>query len=550
MGSGFDDDKPRVSPASTLDSSEQKEEVDGSAKEMPPEIQKSREADPSVQENGTNNEREENDASRTTDVEKGMTSEEHNPTEDSQFVVFWDSDNDPANPQNWTSAKKWSQVWVISAITLITPLASSMFAPGVPEVMQEFNSNSITLASFVVSVYLIGYAFGPLVMAPLSELYGRLWVYHGSNVGFIVLTVACAVSSNLNMLIGFRFLEGSFGSTPLVLGSGTIGDLFPQQERGKVMAIWAMGPLIGPVVGPIAGGFLAQAEGWRWVFWVIAIAAGVVTIAGLFVMRETYAPILLKHRARSLRKSTGNLKYRSKLKTADSPTQLFLMAIIRPMKMLFRSPVIFFLTLFMSVVYGYLYLLFTTITEVFEDIYGFSPGTVGLSYLGIGVGMFIGLGAFGAVSDAQLKKKAKLVGEGGQMKPEWRLPPMLPGAVCVPIGFFWYGWSAQKQIHWIMPIIGTGWVGLGLIGTFMPIQTYLVDAFTLYAASATAANTVARSLVGAVLPLAGRPLYQKLDLGWGNSLLGFIALAMIPIPLLFIRYGEYLRTSPRFKVQF
>ncbi len=146
-----------------------------------------------------------------------------------------------------------------------------MFAPGVPEVMTEFKSTNIQLASFVVSVYILGYAFGPFLVAPMSELYGRLLVYHTCNVGFVIFTIACAVSTNLNMLIGFRFLEGIFGSAPLTLGGGSIADMIIQEKRGAMMAIWAMGPLLGPVVGPVAGGFLSQAKGWRWVFWLIAI---------------------------------------------------------------------------------------------------------------------------------------------------------------------------------------------------------------------------------------------------------------------------------------
>jgi multidrug resistance protein len=146
-----------------------------------------------------------------------------------------------------------------------------MFAPGLSLVMKEFHSASGSLASFVVSIYILGYAIGPLFMAPLSELYGRLPVYHVSNLLFVIFTVACAVSSNLGMLIAFRFLDGCAGSTPLVLGGGSIADLITQEKRGGVMAIWAMGPLMGPVVGPIAGGYLAQRLGWRWVFWVIAI---------------------------------------------------------------------------------------------------------------------------------------------------------------------------------------------------------------------------------------------------------------------------------------
>ena len=181
----------------------------------------------------------------------------------------------------------------------------------------------------------------------------------------------------------------------------------------------------------------------------------------------------------------------------------------------------------MAIVYGYLYLIFTTLTLVFENEYGFSQGSVGLTYLGIGVGSLLGLAVFGTVSDRLIKRLAK----GGEMKPEMRLPPLIPGSMLIPIGLFWYGWSAQKHIHWIMPIIGTCFVGMGLIATFMTIQTYMVDAFTKYAASAIAANTVLRSTVGAFLPLAGPPLYAALGLGWGNSLLGFIAVAMVPVTL-------------------
>ena len=154
----------------------------------------------------------------------------------------------------------------------LRPLASSMFAPGVPEVMKEFDSTNDELASFVVSIYVLGYAFGPLALAPLSELYGRMPVYHVCNFLFLVFTIACAVASNLNMLIGFRFLAGLVGSCPITIGGGTIADMFVQQKRGGVMAIWALGPLMGPVIGPVAGGYLSQAKDWRWDFWVIAMA--------------------------------------------------------------------------------------------------------------------------------------------------------------------------------------------------------------------------------------------------------------------------------------
>lgn len=210
-------------------------------------------------------------------------------------IVWWDGPNDPQNPLNWSEPLKWTNVAVISLITFVTyvpnrslypdecslspyrgsPLASSMFAPGIPEVMSDFNSHNAQLGSLVVSIYVLGYAFGPLLIAPLSEMYGRLVMYHTCNVLFVVLTIACAVSSNFNMLIGFRFVAGIFGSCPLTIGGGTIADIVVQEKRGGVLAVWALGPLMGPVIGPVVGGYVTQSLGWRWIFWILTILVSI-----------------------------------------------------------------------------------------------------------------------------------------------------------------------------------------------------------------------------------------------------------------------------------
>ncbi|OCK77243.1 MFS general substrate transporter [Lepidopterella palustris CBS 459.81] len=474
---------------------------------------------------------------------RGQHEEEADPN-----VVFWDGPDDPQNPMNWSPAMKWGNIAILSSITLITPLASSMFAPGVPQVMADFHESSNLLAAFVVSVFLLGFAFGPLVIAPLSEIHGRLPLYNVCNVLFIVFTIACAVSSNFNMLIGFRFLQGAMGSSPLTIGGGTIADLMPTEMRGGAMAIWAMGPLVGPVVGPVCGGFLVQAKGWRWVFYLIAILSGFFSILAFLLMRETYAPVILERKAARLRKETGNENLHSKLASNITPKELFRRSIVRPSKMLLSSPIVFFMSLYTGIAYGILYLLFTTITFVFEENYHFSSGTVGLTYIGTGVGMILALVALGILSDRGIKQRQA---KGEELKPEHRLPIMLtvPGGISMPIGLFIYGWSADKHVHWIVPIIGTAFVGVGLLSNMLTIQTYLVDAFAAYAASAMAANTVFRSSLGALLPLAGLTMYNKLGLGWGNSLLGFVALAMVPVPVIFKIYGEQIRTNPRFQLK-
>ncbi|KAF1998002.1 MFS general substrate transporter [Amniculicola lignicola CBS 123094] len=483
-------------------------------------------------------------------LEEGTSADKDKEQHDSEDpnIVDWDGPDDPQNPMNWPAKKKWGVIAVLSLVTLITPLGSSFFAPGVPQVMSAFHEKSNLLAALVVSVYVLGFAIGPIIIAPLSELYGRSPVYNGSNVLFVVFTIACAVSTNMNMLIAFRFLAGCAGAAPLTIGGGTLADIMPREKRAGAMAIWALGPLLGPVLGPICGGFLTQAKGWRWVFYVLAIFSGFFSLLLFFTARETYAPVLLARKAARLRKETGNQNLRSIMDDNTPPREVFLRSIVRPMKMLFFSPIVFLMSLYVAVNYGILYLLFTTITFVFEDQYHFSAGSIGLSFLGTGIGMLAGMMVLGVMSDKIIKKHMAK----GNVKPEHRLPFILtlPGGIALPIGIFVYGWTADKHVHWVVPIIGTAFIGLGNLSSMMTIQTYLVDAFTLHAASAIAANTILRSVFGAVLPLCGLSMFDKLGLGWGNSLLGFLSLALIPVPVIFRVYGEKIRTNPKFQVKF
>jgi len=150
-----------------------------------------------------------------------------------------------------------------------------------------------------------------------------------------------------------------------------------------------------------------------------------------------------------------------------------------------------------------------------------------------------------ALSDKTVIRLA--AANGGKFEPEMRLPTTIVFGAFLPITFFWYGWTVGKT-HWISPVLSLIPFSFGIIGLFLPITTYLVDCYPAYAASAMAANTVLRSLVGALLPLAGPAMYETLGLEWGNSLLGFISVAMIPIPLLFYKFGARLRKAERIKL--
>ncbi|CAG8072404.1 unnamed protein product [Penicillium salamii] len=457
-------------------------------------------------------------------------------------IVGWEGQDDPKNPQNFPSSKKWALLGLVSAMTLISPLASSMFSPAITFMAAEFKETNETILSFSVSIYLLGYTFGPLLLAPLSEIYGRRVVLSGANWFFVVWQIGCALAQNIETLIVCRLFAGIGGSGCLTLGAGVIADLFPREQRGMATSIWAMGPLVGPVVGPIAGGFLGEEAGWRWVFWLLLIAGGVMAFGMEILNQETYAAVLIRWKTEKLAKETGRNDLKSVYevgKEPASPKQVLAQGLKRPFLLFCKSPIVLLLSLYMSLIYGLLYLFFTTISDVFTSQYGFSVGLSGLAYLGIGFGFMAGLAFIALTSDRVVVRLTRQ--NGGKFEPEMRLPMMIFFSCIIPISFFWYGWTADKHVFWIVPIIGMFPFGLGMMGVYMPIQTYVIDCYPAYAASANATLTATRSLVGALLPLAGPKMFDTLGLGWGNSLLGFVALAFIPVPIIFTKYGKVIR---------
>ncbi|KAK8075489.1 Major facilitator superfamily domain- general substrate transporter [Apiospora hydei] len=316
------------------------------------------------------------------------------------------------------------------------------------------------------------------------------------------------------MFLVMRFLAGTMASGPLSVGGGTVADLYPPQLRGKAMSMFSLGPLIGPVIGPIVGGYVSQYIGWRWTFRIILILAGLSAASTALFTRETNSAVLLQRKAAKLRRETGNDQLRPKTTKQQTPGEMLLSAIVRPIKLLVFSPIVLLMSLYTGIIFGLVFLLFATIPAIFAPMYGF---------------VLIYFPSYNS-------------GPPRRPQPEDRLILMKwVGTIC-PLGMFLYGWMAYYHVHWIVPIIGTFIVGVGALVVITPGQIYLVDAFGARgAASALAANLLIRCLFGAFLDLAADPLYHHLNVGWGNSVLAFITLAFTPVPWLFCRFGEALR---------
>lgn len=347
-------------------------------------------------------------------------------------------------------------------------------------------------------------------------------------------------------LIVFRFLAGFGGSAPLAIGGGILSDLFTAEERGRAMSIYSLAPLLGPAIGPIAGAFISENISWRWIFYVTTIADAMIQCAGLFLLRETYTPVLLRWRKEKLMKETGNMELHTDFDDPDKTVSRTLAtAFIRPFRMLLTQPIIQVLALYMMFLYGLMYLILSTFPGLWAS-YGMSTGIGGLNYIALGLGFFLGAQICAPFQDriyARLKKHYNVtVG-----RPEFRIPMMVPGAIVLPVGLIIYGWTAQYRVHWIGPDIGVVLLSMGVIVGFQAIQGFLVDSYTRYAASAVAAATVLRSLAGFGFPLFAPSLYAKLDYGWGNTMLAFIGIAIgWPGPILLWKYGQKLREKSTF----
>ncbi|KAI5834714.1 MFS general substrate transporter [Schizophyllum commune Tattone D] len=455
-----------------------------------------------------------------------------------------DWEDDPANPRNWGSGKKWTAVGIVRLVRLlfIPPLTSSMMAPGMQEIALKYGITNSTVLALTLSIFLLALAIGPLVLGPLSEIYGRTWVLHIANLVSLAFNLGCAFAPATGSFIGLRFLSGLAGSAPIAIGGGSISDLFSDRDRGGAMGAFSMGPLIGPVVGPIAGGFIAQTVGVKWVFIVIACLNGVAAAVGIPLLRETYHPILRKRIAKR-NGDVERLRVDPVVEEAGmSKVEIIWVNIQRPIMLLFGDVICFLLSLYMALIF---YLMFATFSAFFSKTYGFKAGVGGLVYIGIGIGSLVAV-IIGAKVGDRIYWGLSAKYNNGVGKPEYRVPSLILGSMVIPIGLFWYGWSAEAATHWIVPILGTAVYAFGQMMTFLPIQLYLVDTFT-YAASAVAAATFFRSMFGFAFPLFAQEMFDTLGMGGGLSLLAGLSIVLgIPFPIFLWFKGESIRAKSRF----
>ncbi|KAI0138886.1 MFS general substrate transporter [Xylariaceae sp. FL1272] len=462
------------------------------------------------------------------------------------FEVSFDGDDDPLNPRSMNLARKWILVVLVGLGSLCVTCTSSIYSATYDQMKPEFGMSD-ELATAGLSTFVLGIALGPLFLGPLSEFYGRRPIYLSSWGFFVIWLIPSAVARNAETMITVRFLAGFSGSAFLSVAGGSVSDMFTRDHVASPMSIISLSPFIGPSLGPLIGGFINYHVNWRWTYYVLIIWSAALLLAMVFLAPETYHPILLREKARKLRKDTGETRWVAPMeKSTKSIPKTVGLSLLRPFQLLALEPMCLLLSLLSAVLLGVIYLFFGAFPLVFGTNFGFNLWQIGLTFLGLLGGMVAG-----ALTNSLWRRVHQVLvrRNNGVHEPEFRLAPSIAGAFLVTIGLFWFAWTSFSYIHWILPIIGSGVFGCGTLLVFTGIFTFLVDCYPMYAASALAANSFLRGAFAAAFPLFGQQLYKRLGFQWASSLLAFITLALLPLPYLFFVIGKRLRKRSRFTAQ-
>jgi len=377
-------------------------------------------------------------------------------------------------------------------------------------------------------------------------LYGRKPpLFFGFGV-FAIFQIPVAVAVNVETIMLARFFAGTFGSAPLAIIGGALADFWGPVDRGFALGLFSGATFIGPVAGPIVGGFLTQSYlGWRWTAWITLIMASFFGLIALTFCAESYPPIILQRKATALKYSTKNWAIHAPMD--EHPVNLREIVrkyLYRPWLMLAQEPILVLITIYMSFIYGMIYLFFEAYPIAFQEERHWNLGVGALPFLGITIGVIIGVAIITYFS--QTRYKYKMIANGGKPVPEERLIPMIIGAFLLPVGLFWFAWTSNPNMTWVPQVIAGIPIGTGIMMVFLQGLSYIIDVYLMFANSALAGNTFVRSLAGAGFPLFAQAMYHTLGVAWATSLLGFLCVAFFPVPILFYLYGKKIRDMSKF----
>ncbi|KAL7628032.1 hypothetical protein AAE478_002228 [Parahypoxylon ruwenzoriense] len=428
-------------------------------------------------------------------------------------IVDFDPEGDAENPLEWPAPYKWGIVALLALTAFTVTFTCISVVPVATRIVDDLNHghSSKSASVLLVTIWELGEAAGPLLIAPLSEMFGRYPVINVANVLFIAATVLAALSQSASSFIGARALTG-LAVASNVLNPAIIGDMFVSEQRGSAMSLVQLAPLIGGAIGPAISGAIAETMGWRQAVWMSVILATTCEIVFLTCFRETYKVAILRRKVARLRRETGNMALRTvfDIDEGSGPKRIWA-AVIRPFTVLAGSGVLQAMSIFGSIIFAYFYIMATTLPDILETLYGLSPAVAGSAFITFSIGSAISVVICNLTLDRiyiNLRDSHKSAG-----RPEYRLPLVIIGGFTLPLVAAWYGWNAQLHLPVALLLVSVAMMGLALTLAFVPLAAYVVDAFGIYAASAMTAVIVTRCLAGMSYATQQPPQQQRKQMG-------------------------------------
>jgi MFS transporter, DHA1 family, multidrug resistance protein len=460
------------------------------------------------------------------------------PPDDPSLLTF-DHPLAPPHPLTWPRLLKLRVALSSGTFVFVIAFSSSAFAPARGAVSQEFSVDGV-VSSLGVSLFIIGFAIGPLFFAPLSEVVGHAPLLWTGLVGCAVFQVPMAVGRGIGTVLAARLLQGIGGAALMSVGTGMFAEVFEPVTRGVVVSAMAGCMNLASAVSPVAGGYVVERMGWRWIGWLTLIMAGVVALSGLWTVRETSPRLILLRRAKKLRKQSEHIQLRTKYEDDKVEWRVLLRKyLLVPVRMFWTELILVVLTVYLTFVYGMLYLAYQMFPISFARR-GWSPAEANLPFIAVCLGIITAWGIFAAFTLTWYKTKRAQYGT----VPEYRLPPMILGSFVLPASLLWFGWS--DKVHWMSQVIACYWIGLSLQLIFMSGVVFIVDVYGPNSNCAMSIQVVFRSLAAASFPLWSPPMYASLGVSWSATVLAGFAFLMMPFPMLFMRHGERIRSSSKY----
>ncbi|KAH8894480.1 MFS general substrate transporter [Thozetella sp. PMI_491] len=463
-------------------------------------------------------------------------------------VLDWSGPDDPDNPRNFSLARRTFGTVAVTALAFVGTLGGAIYAPAQDEVAAVMHCSS-EVAILPLSLYNLGMAFGPLVGAPLSEMYGRKSVFLATTPIYVIFVLGAGLSNNILSLTMCRFFAGMFASPLISNASATILDSTANTSRGISLGTYYTIPSAAAILGPLVGGFIVPAAGWRWTQWATIFAAVAFFIPVCFT-KETYKKVILQRRA-----ARHGTKPSTTTKMSPSRAiRYFTTALIkRPVHMLATELIVTLVSLYNGVIFALMYTFVVAMPWVYREYYAFDNKSQSLAFLGPFIGTIAASAPIIAI-DIQVYRNKLLhwqrTHEGrSNLPPESRLTAALLGSFSLPASLLIVGWAAHFQVPWIVPVIFQGTTMLSGLLIYTSIGMYILDAYgPLYGASASGAMMLIRYLGASAFPLFALQMYKALGVGWATTILAVLMLCLAPVPWCFLTYGESLRRRSKYEL--